>query len=258
MTIKRSKIHALVLTGDGINCEVETAMAFKDLGIEADIIHISDLIERPQVLNSSHILVLPGGFSFGDEIGSGQILALKLKYSLSSELKRFIDDKKLIIGICNGFQALVRMGLLPVPFSERTMTLTHNKQGHFMNQWVDLVVPNSKCAWTTELSCQKITLPIRHGEGRVVFKGNSLDQSKIFETLKEKGQLALFYENDVNGSYEKIAGVCDPSGRVFGLMPHPEGAVSLWQSPSGSDKRDGAGIGALIFESGIKYCENNF
>ncbi|MBC7427302.1 MAG: phosphoribosylformylglycinamidine synthase subunit PurQ [Bacteriovorax sp.] len=258
MTLQRSNIRALVLTGDGINCEEETALAFTEAGIKAEIIHISDLIENPSKLESAHVLALPGGFSFGDEIGSGQILALKLKYALGGELKKFVDNKKLVIGICNGFQALVRLGLLPKPNDPRSMTLTHNRQGHFINRWVDLDVPTSNCVWTKDLQAKKISLPIRHGEGKIVFKGNDENQKSMFKTLTSNGQIALNYSEDVNGSYERIAGVCDPSGRIFGLMPHPEAATSKWHSPSGKDKSSAVGIGAAIFESGIKYCEQNF
>jgi phosphoribosylformylglycinamidine synthase I len=258
MTLQRSKIKALVLTGDGINCEEETALAFREKGIQVEIIHISDLIETPSKLESVHILALPGGFSFGDEIGSGQILALKLKYSLGFELKKFIENKKLIIGICNGFQALVRLGLLPEPFKPRSMTLTHNRQGHFINRWVDLDVPTSHCVWTKEIQSQKISLPIRHGEGKIVFSGNEENQTSLYNTLSKNGQIALSYSEDVNGSYAQIAGVCDPSGKILGLMPHPEAATSGWHNPSGKDKSEAPGIGAAIFESGIKYCEKNF
>lgn len=258
MSLIRSKIKALILTGDGINCEVETALAFSEKGIRAEIIHITDLINNPQILDTAHILALPGGFSFGDEIGSGQILALKLKYALQVELQKFIDNKKLVIGICNGFQALVRLGLLPKPFAERTMTLTHNRQGHFINRWVDLDVPTSNCVWTKELKGKKISLPIRHGEGRIVFKGNSDEQLKTYKTLSEQGQIALSYVEDINGSYNEIAGVCDPTGRIFGLMPHPEAATSEWLNPSGAAKGEAVGIGAFIFESGILYCEEHF
>lgn len=259
--MKRSQIKALVLTGDGINCESETALAFTELGIQAEIIHISDLIEKKEKLHEAQILALPGGFSFGDEIGSGQILALKLKYALGMELKKFVEEKKLVIGICNGFQALVRLGLLPKPFTTRSMTLTHNRQGHFINRWVELEVPTSGCVWTKELRGEKINLPIRHGEGRIVFKGSEEEQLLSYKTLSTNGQVALNYTDDVNGSYARIAGVCDPSGLIFGLMPHPETAISLWHNPGGADKPksddDNKGLGLFIFESGIKYCEDN-
>ncbi len=255
--LKRNQINVLILTGDGINCEEETALAFKELGAQTKIIHIADLIENKDELKKSHVLVLPGGFSFGDEIGSGQILALKLKYGLGDALKEFIEEKKLIIGICNGFQALVRLGFLPRPFQKRVMTLTHNEQGHFQNLWVDLNVTKSICVWTTDLMGEKISLPIRHGEGKIVFAGAKSEQHNAYEHLLEKGQIALTYENNVNGSYEKIAGICDPSGLIFGLMPHPEAAISMWQYPSGKEKSIETGLGLLIFESGLKYCENN-
>ena len=256
--MNREDLKVIVLTGDGINCEEETALAFREQGARATIVHIYDLIHSPNLLKEAHILAMPGGFSFGDEIGSGQILALKLKYSLGAELKKFIDSGKLVIGICNGFQALVRLGLLPKPFTERKMSLTHNRQGYFINRWVDLKVPASKCVWTNNLFNQTITLPIRHGEGKIVFAGDLIAQESHYETLINNQQIALTYVDDVNGSYQKIAGVCDPSGRIFGLMPHPEAATIEWLNPAGSQKSSAAGIGASFFESGINYCERNF
>ncbi len=256
--MNRSNIKVLVLTGDGINCEEETANAFREHGVQPRIIHIQDLIEKPTLLTEAHILALPGGFSFGDEIGSGQILALKLKYSLGEALTTFIKDGKLIIGICNGFQALVRLGLLPKPFTQREMTLTHNRQGHFINRWVDLTIPQSKCVWTNTLYGLTINLPIRHGEGKIVFAGDKASQDKIYESLLEQGQIALTYKEDINGSSFKIAGVSDPSGRILGLMPHPEAATSEWLNPSGGEKSGQIGIGSKIFESGIQFCETNF
>lgn len=250
------QVKVLVLTGDGINCEVETAEAFKQFEATTEILHIADLIERPEKLLSSHILAFPGGFSFGDELGSGQILALKLKHTLGAELKKFVEDKKLIIGICNGFQALVRLGLLPEPFAPRSMTLTHNRQGHFINRWVDLKTPTSKCIWTNKID-SPFALPIRHGEGRIVFSGDEKTQNALFEKLMANGQVALQYTEDVNGSYAQIAGVCDPTGRIFGLMPHPEAAMSAWLSPGGQEKNSEVGPGAALFENGIKYCQKN-
>ncbi len=253
----RSQIKVLVLTGDGINCEEETALAFRELGVQTTIIHIQDLILNKNALNEHHILALPGGFSFGDEMGSGQILALKLKYELSEELNHFIEQKKPIIGICNGFQVLVRLGLVPKPFSPKQMTLTHNRQGHFINKWVDLVVPPSKCVWTKEIFGHHIQLPIRHGEGRIKFSGDDNEQRQLYINLLEQKQIALSYEKDVNGSYEQIAGVCSPDGTIFGLMPHPEAAISFWHNPDGSHKSEEKGLGLLLFEGGISYVEKH-
>ena len=256
----KSEVKVLVLTGDGINCEVETAAAFKSGKSKVTIQHIQDLILNPDSLNQYHILVLPGGFSFGDEIGSGQILALKLKYGLGDQLKKFIEAKKLILGICNGFQVLVRLGLLPKPFSEREMTLTHNRQGHFINQWVNLVVPPSKCIWTKKLQTENKTVqfPMRHGEGRIVFSGDTQKQKSIFDTLKTNQQIAFYYESDVNGSFEKIAGITDPSGCILGLMPHPEAAMTKWLSPDSRDKSADKDSGSALFESALEYCEKQF
>jgi len=253
----KKTVKVLVLTGDGINCEEETAMAFNEEGAATEIIHISDLIAHPEQLQSAHILALPGGFSFGDELGSGQILALKLRHALGSELKKFVDSGKLVIGICNGFQALVRLGLLPRPFQERTMSLTHNRQGHFLDKWVSLDIPRSKCIWMKALQEKKIQLPIRHGEGKIVFAGDEQSQQLLYETLQANGQIALRYSEDVNGSFGRIAGVCDPEGRIFGLMPHPEAATSNWLMPSGSEKNEGRGLASFIFRSGIDYCEKH-
>lgn len=254
----KKTIQVLVLTGDGINCEEETALAFREEGAETKIVHIAELIARPELLTHSHILALPGGFSFGDELGSGQVLALKLRHALGAELKKFVEEKKLVIGICNGFQALVRLGLLPKPFAERTMTLTHNRQGHFIDRWVQLEVPRSKCIWTASLQERDLLLPIRHGEGRIVFAGDENAQQLTYETILAQGQIALLYNEDVNGSFQRIAGVCDPEGRIFGLMPHPEAATSNWLLPSGADKNAAKGLASAIFKSGIHYCETYF
>lgn len=251
------KVKALILTGDGINCENETAVAFAEQGCETQIMHIQDLIDQPGKLNEFQILALPGGFSFGDEIGSGQILALKLKYSLGFTLTQFIEQKKLIIGICNGFQTLVRLGLLPKPFSERQVTLTHNRQGHFKNEWVDLVIPKSKCVWTKTLQNKKISLPIRHGEGRIVFAGDEAEQQQTYNTLLSTEQIALVYELDVNGSYQKIAGITDPTGCILGLMPHPEAATSNWLRPDGISKNDQTGVGATFFMNAVNHCKEH-
>lgn len=254
----RSDIKVLILTGDGINCEVETADAFNMFGVTTEIVPIFDLIENPKKLDEAHILALPGGFSFGDEIGSGQILALKLKYSLGIELKKFIADKKIIIGICNGFQALVRLGFLPDPLSKRVMSLTHNRQGHFINKWAKLKLENSNCVWTQFTAKDEFMLPIRHGEGKIVFEGNDSQKIMHYENLLSNKQIVLKYINDENGSFEKIAGMTDPTGRVFGLMPHPEAYTTEWLNPSGKHKNDSIAIGAKFFESGINYIEKNF
>jgi phosphoribosylformylglycinamidine synthase len=241
-----------VLTGDGINCEKETAHAFELASGQTKIIHINDLLSRPQQLHEYQGFALPGGFSFGDDLGSGQVLALKLQSQLGNELQEYISRKNPVIGICNGFQALTKLGLLPEPFAPRTMALARNTSGEFMNRWVSLGVEESSvCVWTKGLTA--LSLPIRHGEGKVTLLAG--EEEKIHRKLISNGQIPLRYTEEVNGSFARIAGVCDPLGLVFGLMPHPEAAVSLLQHPQSSamKNRSGAGLGLKIFENGVAY-----
>lgn len=251
LTAKQPKV--LVLTGDGINCERETARAFQLAGAAPEIVHVNDLLENPKRLQTFEAAAFPGGFSFGDDLGSGQVLALKLSLVLGEELRAFLAAKKPVIGICNGFQALTKLGLLPEPFATRKMALARNAQGHFIDRWVELeAVENSKCIWTQNLP-EPFPLPIRHGEGRVVFARG--EEETIHRALSQAGQIALRYGEDVNGSHGRIAGVCDPTGLVFGLMPHPEAAISRLQHPRSSsmENRDGEGVGLTFFKNCVSY-----
>ncbi len=216
-------IKFLILTGDGINCERETAKAFINAGAEAEIIHVNDLLENPSALKNYSGMAIPGGFSFGDELGSGQVLALKIKHGLKEAFDEFVADKKPIIGICNGFQVLVKLGLLPFPLEDRVMALAANESGHFINRWSTLRTNReSVCEWTKGLE-NEFELPVRHGEGRVVFKIG--EEEKIFNQLVKNGQIPFTYTENFNGSYQSIAGVCDPTGLILGMMPHPEAYV---------------------------------
>ncbi|MCO5141792.1 MAG: phosphoribosylformylglycinamidine synthase subunit PurQ [Oligoflexia bacterium] len=246
----------LVLAGDGINCERETAQAFQLAKGEPKIIHINDLLENPSQMENFQILALPGGFSFGDDLGSGQILALKMAKILAEDLRKFVDQKKPIIGICNGFQALTKLGLLPNPFSARQVSLARNTNGAFIDRWVDLEVEEtSQCIWTKSLKVDnaKLALPIRHGEGRLVFVRG--EEESIHRDLTAKGQVVLRYTHDVNGSYGRIAGICDPSGLIFGLMPHPEAAISTLLYPTKATKQGAIddGLGLKFFHDAIKF-----
>jgi phosphoribosylformylglycinamidine synthase I len=246
-------MKVLVLTGDGINCERETSRAFALAGADPTILHCNDLLDNPRSIHQYQAIAFPGGFSFGDDLGSGQVLALKLSLLLGDELRIFVEAKKPVIGICNGFQALTKLGLLPEPFGVRTMALARNSGGHFLNRWADLEVEkNSICMWTKNLP-GPFPLPIRHGEGRVVFtKG---DEEIIHRRLSTDGQVVLRYSEEINGSYARIAGVCDPTGLVFGLMPHPEAAVSLLQHPQSTrlENRTGEGVGLQFFKNCVNY-----
>ncbi len=243
----------LVLTGDGINCDRDTARAFALAGAEPVIVHINDLLADRASVHKYEAIAFPGGFSFGDDLGSGQVLALKVALVLGEELNVFVGAKKPVIGICNGFQALTKLGLLPEPFGVRTMALARNSHGNFLDRWVGLEVEkNTVCIWTRNLETT-FPLPIRHGEGRVVFTRG--EEENIHRQLAQKGQIALRYQEDINGSYGRIAGVCDPTGLVFGLMPHPEAAISLLQHPLSSRlaDREAPGPGLKFFQNCLNY-----
>lgn len=214
-----TEIPILVLCGDGINCERETALAFEVAGGRPEIVHVNDLLANPDCLHDYEGMAFPGGFSFGDDLGAGLVLGLKLRSKMTDQLRDFIANGKPIIGICNGFQVLSKLGLLPDFSGPRSMALAPNIHGQFIDKWVKLnVAPNSCCKWTEGLN--ELELPVRHGEGRVVFLAGQ--EKAIYEHLLAKGQIVLQYQEDINGSYAQIAGVCDPTGLVLGLMPHPE------------------------------------
>ena len=248
-----NKAKVLVITGDGLNCEVETLKAFKVAGAEGSIMHINELLKMPTALSKYNILAIPGGFSFGDEINSGQVLALKIKHGLDQEFKDFIKKDNLVIGICNGFQTLIKLGAF-TGNKEKTVTLGHNRQEHFIDKWTTLQTQSSNCVWTRDLNAE-FNLPIRHGEGKIFFKGDVDSQKKHYETMLGLGQIALTYKQDENGSYAQIAGICDESGRIFGLMPHPEAAINELTNPY-KENLNQADIGLNIFKNAINYIEN--
>lgn len=220
-------------------------------------------MERPSELLEHQGLALPGGFSFGDELGSGQILAMKLRHGLSQELARFTQEHRPIIGICNGMQVLVKLGLLPRgQLKQEEATMASNAGGSFQDRWVRVEVdPTSVCHWTrwrledfSRWSREgRLQLPIRHGEGRVLPRSPELP-----ETWASQGLVALRYLEDVNGSAGRIAGLTDPSGTVLGLMPHPEAAtrMALWPvREERSADPQAWGPGALFFQSIAHYLQ---
>lgn len=247
-------IKALVLTGDGINCEAETAFALEQAGAAVQIVHINTLIETPQQLKDTQILALPGGFSFGDEVSSGKILALKLRHRLHEELNEFIQAQKLVIGICNGFQTLVKLGLLPSSktFTQQ-VTLTHNRQRRFINRWVSLKAQSNSLFFK---GLDEITLPIRHGEGRLLVPADQEEAMKA----SLKPHVGLTYAEDVNGSFLQIAGLVNEQGNVLGLMPHPEAFVRWTQHPAWTsltdDQKASIPAGQKIFKNMINALRN--
>ena len=246
----------LVLAGDGLNCERETAQAFTAVGAKAEMATLNYIAENPLRYKDFQIFAFPGGFSFGDELRSGCLLALKIKYLLHELLDIIVNGDKLAIGICNGFQTLTQLGIIPDRKTPRTTALTFNtqidgKRSPFINRWVSLETAPSHCVWTRHLDSE-LMLPIRHGEGRVKFSEGK--EKKIFEDLRSEGQIPLFYKEDVNGSYGKIAGLCDRSGRLFGLMPHPEAAIEMMLHPKatrGNISQKGPGM--KFFKNAVQY-----
>ena len=222
--------RALVLYGYGLNCDWETQFALNKAGAEAVRVHTSDLLARPALLWDYHLLAVPGGFSWGDEHGAGVILALRLKLALGQALQEFVQAGRLVIAICNGFQVLVNLGLLPnLPGreGERLVALIPNDCGNFRDAWVHLKVnPDSPCVFTRGLA--SLELPVRHGEGKF-YAG-----AEVLSTLQSRGQIVLQYAlptgalaggrfpANPNGSLLDIAGICDAGRRILGMMPHPE------------------------------------
>ncbi|HMB45762.1 MAG TPA: phosphoribosylformylglycinamidine synthase I [Candidatus Methanoperedens sp.] len=255
----------LVLTGYGINCDIETQHAFKLAGARAERVHINDLINGKERLSDYHILSFPGGFSFGDDIASGKVLANMVKYNIGEQIQEFIDSGKLILGICNGFQVMVKMGLLPGfndDYATQEVTLTYNDSGRFEDRWVHLKANKiSKCVFTKGM--ENIYLPVRHGEGKFVAKNPQvLEKLKrgnhiVFQYVDTEGKSAG-YPHNPNGSVNNIAAICDKTGRVFGMMPHPEAFQHRTNHPGWTREElpeEGAGI--AIFRNAVEYVKKN-
>ncbi len=224
------RVKVLVLTGYGLNCDIETAHACELAGANANRVHINDVISGAVDLSGYRMLVFIGGFSWGDDHGAGVIQAVRMKKHAGERITRFVEDGNLVLGICNGFQTIVNMGLLPGfdnDYATRQAALTYNDCGNFRNDWVHLAVDaESPCVFTRGMT--RIELPVRHGEGKLVAADETIARLKenrqvVFRYAASDGSLASgrFPENP-NGSMDDIAGICDPTGRIFGLMPHPE------------------------------------
>ncbi len=248
------KARALVLTGDGINCEMEFAQALRLVGFETEIKHISDLMSEKcgtdELSSRYSVVAFPGGFSYGDDLTSGKVLALKIKHSLNWDLPLFVGRGGLVIGGCNGFQALIRLGIFG-----KEISITTNEQGKFLNSWVKVSPQGSKCIWLKGVGT--LDLPIRHGEGRVVI--GHLRKKEILSKLEKNEMICLRYETNPNGSEMSCAGLCDPTGRIFGLMPHPEAFVRWTAHPEWTltpGRSSAPGQGLALFENAYKEVAN--
>ena len=263
--MKKSDVKALVITGFGLNCERETAAAFELAGATAEQVHLNDLIAGKRTLAEFQILAFIGGFSFGDHLGSGTVFANRVKFHLRDQLEKFVADGKLVIGICNGFQTLTRLGMLPAldgDYFTQTVALAHNDCGTFRDDWCRLKVnPACPCVFTRGMDL--IRLPLRHGEGKFVADAPTLAaiESRNLVAVRyadASGNPATEFPENPNGSLNSIAGICDPTGRVFGLMPHPEAFLSPYNAPDWTVARDEKrlpekGDGVAFFENAVSF-----
>lgn len=260
------KIRVLVLRTEGTNCDEELFHAFKMAGGSPKLVHVNELREKKENLNDYNILALPGGFSYGDDIVSGKILAVELTSFFSKELKKFIERKDtLIIGICNGFQVLIRTGLLPFrTIGKMQATLTNNDSGHFDCRWVNLKIePNSKCVFLNNGTIEQfnnglVSYQVAHGEGKFFIDDETLEKVKkeklvTFRYVDDNGKPTQKYPENPNGSINAIAGITDTTGRILGLMPHPERFIFREQHPNWRRMNISIPHGLPIFENMIKY-----
>ena len=264
-----------VLFGFGINCDRETAAVFELAGAQSERVHVNHFVNGERDLSEFHILAVPGGFSFGDHLGSGRLLGNRMRFAMREQLAAFVAAGKPIIGICNGFQVLVKTGLLPgreVPDFEQRASLTLNNSGRYEDRWVTLEFdPDSPCIWTKGIT--RIECPVRHGEGRFVMPSTTdLDElndnnqivTRYVDPTTEPGQgitdETLPFPICPNGSIRNIAGICDPTGLVFGLMPHPEAAYATFLHPHHTRSEVNEEIlaeGMQIFRNAVEYAQAN-
>jgi phosphoribosylformylglycinamidine synthase subunit PurQ / glutaminase len=253
------KPKALVLQAHGSNRDFDVMDALSLAGADRIGVPLNELRMNKMLFRDFNLLILPGGFSYADALGAGKLLALDLASYFADEIAVFVDSGKPVIGICNGFQALVKSGILPGN-TEGQSTLTFNAQGHFECRWINLKPASQKCIWTKDLS-ESITCPIAHGEGNF-----QITELFPISSFIEQDQIALAYTNsdgslangeypiNPNGSILDIAGICNPQGNVLGLMPHPENHIHTWQHPHHTRGKQ-SGSGLKLFENGVKYAK---
>jgi len=257
-----SKVPVLVIAGYGINSEVELVHGFELAGAAPHRVHLSDIVDGRVKLSDYRILAFPGGFSFGDHIASGRVLAVKIQAHLGEQLREAVANGAHVIGICNGFQVVTKLGLLPLLKGapapgqefEQEATLTFNDSGKFEDRWCPMVAdPASPCVWTRGLD--RFELPVRHGEGKWIHRDEAVRKAILdghLACLKYGGSQ---YPENPNGSQDDIAGVCDPTGRLFGLMPHPEVFLRGVQHPRwtrGDYDATAEGMGLKILRNGVE------
>lgn len=253
-----SKPRALVLRAAGTNCERESAWVLDKAGAESEILHVNELIAAPERLQEYQLLMIPGGFSYGDDLGSGVVFANQLKTRLKSQVERFIEDGKLMLGVCNGFQVLLKAGLLTgtdVFDDPPRATLTWNLSGRYYDAWVDLRIISEKSPFVS--GRKVVSYPVAHAEGRFVAPNDVLDELEadnqvVFQYVDDSGRPTQNFPQNPNGSSRGIAGICSKSGQVLGLMPHPERNVRPFHHPEWTRKpRVEHGDGFELFQNAV-------
>lgn len=254
--------RVLILRAPGTNCDGETAFAFEKAGGKTEKVHLNRLLESPKLVEQFQILCIPGGFSYGDDIAAGRIFGNQIRHHLYEALHEFKAAGKLILGVCNGFQILIKSGvLLPDQAAEPIATLTLNDSGKFEDRWVQLRTASDKCVFLKGVD--EMYLPIAHAEGKFVAR-----DAATLQKLEQQGQLVLRYTAEAgapvtneplaypanpNGAVANVAGVCDETGRVLGLMPHPERHIDPTQHPRWTREQRDRGDGLILFENAIRY-----
>lgn len=244
--MKRPK--AIILRGTATNCDIETFNSFRYVGAEPELVHINQLLAGERKVLDYDLMAFPGGFSYGDDISAGKIYAVKMA-KLAGDFGKFIKGRRPVIGICNGFQILVKTGFLPENRANaQVSTLYTNDCGHFLAKWVKLRVnKESPCIFTKGLP-DEIELPIAHGEGKFI-----VEDKKELAAITNNGLHALTYAENPNGSMLGIAGICNSAGTCFGLMPHPERNFFAWQHPDRAAARQAGAAGFQFFKNAVDY-----
>jgi phosphoribosylformylglycinamidine synthase subunit PurQ / glutaminase len=263
--------NVLIITGYGLNCEAESKYAWERAGASAELVHLNDLLGRPARLHDYSALMFIGGFSYGDHMSSGHVFALRVKHRMREDLQKFVGDGKLVLGVCNGFQIMVKLGLLPGldgDYFAQKLSLMQNDCGAFQNFWVRLrFEPQSPCVFTRGLDF--MPLPVRHGEGKIFTPDEDVlarveAQGGVACRYADPatGEATLEFPHNPNGSLNAIAGVCDPTGRVFGLMPHPEAYIypenhPQWDLHRARGGQPAEGQGLAIFRNAVEHLRQS-
>ena len=253
-----AEVRTLVLRAPGTNCDVETVFAFEQAGSAVDSAHVNELVRGDKLISDYQILVIPGGFTYGDDVSAGRILANELRLKLGGDVQRFIEGGGLILGICNGFQVLVKAGILSPLENGQRLTLAGNDSNRFECRWVYLRADQeSPCIFTRGIDA--MYLPVAHAEGKVMAEPETLSQLNIvLRYADEKGDTQVGYPHNPNGSLGNIAGICDGSGRIFALMPHPERFIRWSQHPRWSREAPRQhGDGLAIFRNAVEWVRGS-